>query len=287
MTEHLPNSKISRTTPETQDKSLWVPPSGTLGALVADAWKRAEKLGEVREVSAFALSRSDGPSLRAALRRQDVAVIAEIKRSSPSKGTINPSMDAVAQAKAYERGGAAAVSVLTETTRFGGTASDLADVSRAVSIPTLKKDFHVAPMQLTEALSLNASAALVIVRAIEPSRLEELAQASREIGLEVVYEVRDERELERAIGVGAEIIGVNNRNLETLEIDATTVPRILPAIPADCIAIAESGYRSRRDVESAADAGADAVLIGSMLSSALDVENAVRELTGVRRRSRD
>jgi indole-3-glycerol phosphate synthase len=224
--------------------------------------------------------------LKAALRKTHVAVIAEVKRSSPSKGSINATLDAAAQAEAYEKGGASAVSVLTEESRFSGSAADLADVVNRVSIPVLKKDFHVAESQLEEAVALNASAALVIVRAVEPARLKVLAASARASGLEILYEVRDETELRLALSVGAEIIGVNNRNLETLEIDRTTVERILPLIPPECIAVAESGYTSAADIESAARAGADAVLIGSVVSAASDPAAAVAALAKIPRQPR-
>jgi indole-3-glycerol phosphate synthase len=213
-------------------------------------------------------------------------VIAEVKRRSPSKGAIRPDLDAVQQALAYQRGGASAISVLTEPARFGGSNQDLNQVIESTSLPVLKKDFHVAEVQLDEAKALGASAALIIVRAIEPSRLPVLAGKARDLNLEIIYEVRDEVELERALDAGAEIVGVNNRNLETLEVDPTTVGRIVPLIPDRCIAIAESGYRSRADIAFAARAGADAVLIGSSLSESADPEAAVRELAGVPRQQR-
>ena len=177
------------------------------------------------------------------------------------------------------------MSVLTEPTRFGGSNDDL-EKARAAELPILKKDFHVSEAQLVEAKALGASAALIIVRAIEPARLQFLAEAAREIDLEVLFEVRDERELERALEAGAILIGVNNRNLETLVIDPSTVSRIIPLIPSGCIAIAESGYSSSADVKRAADAGADAVLIGSSLSASADPEAAVAMLASVARQQR-
>jgi indole-3-glycerol phosphate synthase len=284
--EHLPNSKISRTTPETQANSQWTPPVGTLGELVRRARLRSEKLHEVSGASSTQSGTSRRNNFRDALKRETVSVIAEVKRSSPSKGSINPGIDAAAQAIAYERGGASAISVLTEPDQFGGSNDDLMNVARAVFIPVLKKDFHVTTAQLDEAAALGASSALLILRAIDPRELSRLAEKARELELEILYEVRDERELARALDVGAEIIGVNNRNLETLEIDPSTVARIVPLIPEHCVAIAESGYHSREDVENAALAGADAVLIGSSLSGSLDPESAVRRICGISRRSR-
>jgi indole-3-glycerol phosphate synthase len=223
------------------------------------------------------------PSLRGALQGQRVALIAEVKRSSPSKGAINPGLDLARQVKAYEAGGAAAISVLTEPTRFGGSAADLVLARKSVSLPLLKKDFHVEVSQILEAKALGASAALVIARAVPPGRLSDLMSAAADVALEILVEVRDERELELALSLNANLIGVNNRNLETLEIDAGTSIRILPLIPRGVVAIAESGVRSAADVTRVAAAGADAVLVGSELSGASDPEAAVRSLTGVAR----
>lgn len=268
--------------PEAQAKSPWCAPQGTLGELVASAAERAAALARYEgEWHERALRRPQGPSLARALRRGDIAVIAEVKRSSPSKGAINPGLDAAAQGAAYERGGAAAISVLTEPHRFGGSPDDLAAVTATVGIPVLKKDFHVAPVQLLEARALGASAALLIARALEPSRLAELIAAGRSVGLELLVEIRDEAELAAALDGGATIVGVNNRNLETLVIDPATSERLIPMIPGDLPAIAESGVAARGDVERFAQCGADAVLVGSVLSASSDPAAAVTSLTGV------
>jgi indole-3-glycerol phosphate synthase len=218
-----------------------------------------------------------------ALRGGNVKVVAEVKRSSPSKGAINTSLDLAKQVIAYEAGGAAAISVLTERTRFGGSNEDLIRARASVRIPLLKKDFHVEPVQILEARSLGASAALVIARAVSPADLGELIAAGKDAGIEILVEVRDERELDLALTLGARLIGVNNRNLETLEIDPETAIRLLPLIPADVIAIAESGIRTPRDVERLGEAGADAVLVGTELSASTNPETAVRSFTGIRR----
>jgi indole-3-glycerol phosphate synthase len=215
-----------------------------------------------------------------------VAVIAELKRRSPSKGAINPRISAGRQASLYERGGASALSILTESARFGGSSEDLTAARDAVRLPLLKKDFHVDPVQLLEAKSLGASAALLIARALSPAELDTMAIAAADLGLEILVEVRDEQELERALGVNARVIGVNNRNLETLEIDVETGTRLLPLVPGDRIAVAESGVRGVDDVRRAAASGADAVLVGSSLSAATDPTAAVRALTGVERVAR-
>jgi len=210
-------------------------------------------------------------------------VIAEVKRSSPSKGVINPTLDVPRQVVAYQAGGAAAISVLTEPTRFGGSNEDLSVARSAVRIPILRKDFHVETVQIVEARSIGASAALVIARAVPPARLKELMAAGNDAGIEILVEVRDERELDLALSFGARLIGVNNRNLETLEIDLETSLRLLPLIPRDVVAIAESGVRSATDVEQLARAGADAVLVGTELSTSSDPEAVVRSLIGIQR----
>jgi indole-3-glycerol phosphate synthase len=223
------------------------------------------------------------PSFRGALEGRQVGVIAEVKRSSPSKGAINPELDLAAQVRAYQAGGAAAISVLTEPARFGGSVDDLVLARESVALPLLKKDFHVDVSQIFEARALGASAALVIVRAVTPARLKDLITAGADVALEILVEVRDERELDLALSLNATLIGVNNRNLETLEIDTGTSLRILPLIPRGVVAIAESGVKTADDVKRFADAGADAVLVGSELSGARDPQAVARSLTGVAR----
>jgi indole-3-glycerol phosphate synthase len=212
-----------------------------------------------------------------------VAIIAEVKRSSPSKGAINPGLDVEKQVREYEKGGAAAISILTEPQRFGGSNHDLIRARTSVRTPLLKKDFHVDVVQILEARSLGASAALVIARAVPPARLKELVKAGEDFGIEILVEVRDTEELDRALSCGARLIGVNNRNLETLQIDPETSLRLLPLIPTGVVAIAESGVTSPADVSRLAAAGADAVLIGSELSASADPEAAVRAFTRVAR----
>lgn len=233
-----------------------------------------------------ALAAAVAPSMSAALLGRSIGVIAEVKRRSPSKGDIAPGIGAGAQAAAYAAGGAAALSILTEPAHFGGRDDDLGEARAAVALPLLKKDFHVDPLQMVEARALGSSAALVIARAVSPARLRELARAAAEVGLEVLFEVRDEKELETVLAAGALMIGVNNRDLETLVIDADTAVRLLPLVPADRIAIAESGVRTRADVERYAAAGADAVLVGSSISASSDPASAVRALADVSRAGR-
>lgn len=258
-----------------------------MGRIVAEAELRARELApRAGELESDAEETLPGPSLERALRGERVAVIAEVKRRSPSKGSIDETIDAAAQARDYADGGAAAVSVLTEPAHFGGSAEDLVAVRAAIAIPALKKDFHVAPIQLAEARALGASAALLIARALSPEQLRVMMETARTVGVEIVVEVRDEEELRRALDVGATMVGVNNRNLETLEIDPATAERLIPRIPGHVIAIAESGMRTRADVERYAAVGADAVLVGSLLSGSGDAAAATRAITGVARRKR-
>lgn len=282
----MPNSKIIRTTPEAQGDWRWTAPQGTLGELVAEARERSRNLAIPADRDKIAHARAGIERLSAALGADCVRVIAEIKRSSPSKGEINPAIDSGEQARCYERGGAAAISVLTEPEKFGGTDADIVQVQSVSTLPILRKDFHVTEAQLIHAAQLGVSAALVIVRSVDWRELRALAAAAVDVDLEILFEVRDERELERALALDARLIGVNNRNLETLEIDRDTVARIIPSIPADRIAIAESGYSSRESVRDAALVGADAVLVGSSLSASRDPESAVRAIANIARQPR-
>jgi indole-3-glycerol phosphate synthase len=280
----LPNSYVSRRSTEAQALSPWAPPTGTLGELTTEAHARAAALApRAREIERSIASLASPPRLGDALQNANVGVIAEVKRSSPSKGAINVGMNVERQLRAYEAGGAAAISILTEPRRFGGSDADLTLARGCVKLPLLKKDFHVDVVQILEARALGASAALVIARAVAPDRLRELVQAGRDAGIEILVEVRDERELDLALTLDAKLIGVNNRNLETLQIDPETSARLLPLIPRGVVAIAESGVRSIADVARAASAGADGVLVGSELSKSAEPEKAVRSLIDVPR----
>jgi indole-3-glycerol phosphate synthase len=265
----------------------WSPPGGTLGQIVAETGARVAELRRRRKaLEAAAVAERRAPSLAAALRRDDVAVIAELKRRSPSRGDINAGLLPGPQAAAYVAGGAAAISVLTEPRHFGGSADDLAAVRSAIDVPLLQKDFHVDPLQLIEARALGASAVLLIARAVDPRTLKDLVAGASALGLEALVEVRTESELEVALGTVAPVIGINCRDLESLAVDFAVTERLLPLVPPDRIAVAESGIRSRVDVEQAASCGADAVLVGSSVSAASDAVAAVGALTGVRRASR-
>lgn len=269
-----------------QGHSSWAPPGGTLGAIVEQTTERVRALQARRQELEEALAGAPVPApFAAALRGPAVRLVAEVKRRSPSRGTINAALDAPAQAAAYAAGGAAAISVLTEAAHFGGSSEDLVAVRSRVAVPVLKKDFHLAEVQLLEARVLGASAALLIARALSPAVLPRLADYARRVGLETLVEVRTDAELARALDAGAAVIGVNCRDLETLEVDPAVAERLVKRIPAGVVAIWESGVSGAADVGRAAAAGADAVLVGSAVSASPDPAAAVRALTGVPRRS--
>ncbi|HEX8510415.1 MAG TPA: indole-3-glycerol phosphate synthase TrpC [Propionibacteriaceae bacterium] len=207
-----------------------------------------------------------------------VAVIAEVKRSSPSKGALADIADPAALAAEYEAGGAAAISVLTEGRRFGGSLDDLVSVRRAVDIPVLRKDFIVTAYQLFEARAAGADLALLIVAALSDAQLVCLVERAESIGLTPLVEVHTSEEISRAVAAGARIIGVNARNLQTLEVDTTTFARLAPQIPDGIIRIAESGVRGPHDVIELARAGADVVLVGEALVTGRDPRSGVADL---------
>lgn len=209
------------------------------------------------------------------------SVIAEVKRRSPSKGALAEIPDPTVLARAYERGGAAAISVLTEQRRFGGSLADLRAVRAAVDVPILRKDFIVEPYQLVEARAAGADLALLIVAALDDDELRRLHDIARELGLTVLVEVHDEAETERAVALGAELIGVNARNLKTLAVDDGTFGRLAPLVPDDRVKVAESGIFGAGDVTRFVAEGARVVLVGEALVKDGDPETAVRSMTGV------
>jgi indole-3-glycerol phosphate synthase len=213
-----------------------------------------------------------------ALSGRGVAVIAEVKRSSPSKGTLAEIADPAALAMEYEAGGAAAISVLTEERRFGGSLDDLIRVRCAVSVPVLRKDFIVSAYQLFEARAAGADLVLLIVAALSDPELISLVERARSIGLTPLVEVHKADEVQRAVDAGATIIGVNARDLQTLEVDPTTFARLAPLIPDGILRIAESGVRGPRDVIDLARVGADVVLVGEALVTGRDPRSGVADL---------
>jgi indole-3-glycerol phosphate synthase len=209
-------------------------------------------------------------------------VIAEVKRASPSQGPIAPGLDAAAQATAYQRGGAAAVSVLTEPTRFAGSLDDLAAVS-ATGVSALRKDFIVDRYQIWEARAAGAAAVLLIVAALDDRTLAGLHDEAALAGLDALVEVHDVEEAARAAAIGARIVGVNARNLRTFEVDPEAFARLRASLPAQALAVAESGISTPEQVREAAACGADAVLVGESLVRAADPAAAVAALVAAGR----
>ena len=254
----------------------------------------AEIIVGVREDLARRQSAAPEADLRAALadvppaldpmpafRESEMSVIAEVKRRSPSKGDLADIPDPAALATAYAEGGAAAISVLTEERRFGGSLDDLRAVRAAVETPLLRKDFVVEGYQLLEGRAAGADLALLIVAALADDDLRRLHDQARELGLTVLVEVHDEPETERAVALGAELIGVNARNLKTLEVDAATFAKLAPLVPADRVLVAESGISGPADVARYAADGARAVLVGEALVRDGDPVAAVRAMREV------
>ena len=211
-----------------------------------------------------------------------VNVIAECKRRSPSRGVLAAHYDPVAIARKYEAGGAAAISVLTEPTFFDGALEHLTAVRDAVGLPLLRKDFVVDDYQLLEARAAGADAVLLIVAALEQTELVRLQSRAWELGLAALVEVHDDEELARAIGSGARLIGVNNRNLRTLTVDVSASDRLAAQMPANVVGVSESGLQSRGDLERLAAAGYRAFLIGERFMTDPDPARAISDLIGAR-----
>jgi indole-3-glycerol phosphate synthase len=239
------------------------------------ARQRHTPLERLKEIATQAASPRDAV---AALSGQDVAVIAEVKRASPSKGKMAAIDDPAALACDYEAGGASIISVLTEPRHFGGSLEDLAAVRERVAVPVLRKDFIVSSYQIWEARAHGADMVLLIVAALEQNALVSLVERAVSIGLVPLVEVHTDAEVVRAVEAGAKVIGVNARDLTTLEVDRGVFARLAPLIPSHVIKIAESGIRGPRDLFAYAAAGADAVLVGESLVTGKDPRSAVADL---------
>ena len=220
-------------------------------------------------------------SLFETLRESDhLEVISEMKRASPSKGMIAGNTDSVAQAKAYEQAGAACISVLTDSTFFKGSFDDLAAVAEAVSIPLLCKDFIIHEVQIDRAKQAGASVVLLIIAALDDATLQRLHRYASDLGLEVLVEVHDAKELDRALAINAKLIGVNNRDLKTFDVDLTRTEEVAKHFPfnENRVFISESGIMVAEDAKRAAAAGASAVLVGESLMRSASVEDSLRSL---------
>jgi indole-3-glycerol phosphate synthase len=244
-----------------------VRPQSELDALVADAPPTLDFAGALRTRRAI---------------ENEIAVIAEIKRRSPSKGELAPDLDPALQAATYARGGAAALSVLTDEEFFSGSAADLREARRVVELPILRKDFTVSFRDLYDARAMGADAALLIVAALDESELAGLITLANELDLAALVEVHDEGELAQALDGGATLVGVNQRDLRTFEVDTDRAVRVAQAMPDDVVRVAESGVRSVADVSRLVDAGFHAVLVGETLVRADDPAAALRELRSAR-----
>lgn len=220
-----------------------------------------------------------GGVFASALRAPGLSVIAEIKRASPSKGVLAADLDVAERVRAYEEGGANAISCLTDRSYFGARATDFTE-ARTASLPVLRKDFLIDELQIDQSAAMGAHAILLIARILEQARLTALLRHAEKRGLEVLVEAHDEAEVDRALQAGASILGVNNRDLGTLVVDPSRALRLRPRIPKGVVSVSESGVRTRDDVKRIEDAGFDAVLIGEALSRSVDPRATLRELTG-------
>ena len=242
-----------------------------------DLAKRRKSLSEIHEQMSDAAPPLDVHSV---LKGDVMKVIAEVKRSSPSKGALSAIVDPAALAERYQEAGASVISVLTEERRFKGTLADLTAVRSRVSIPVLRKDFMVDEYQFFEARAHGADMVLLIVAALAKSQLRDFYDLATEMGMAALLEVHTADELERAMEISPRIIGVNSRNLKTLDVDSAAFANLIPQIPIEIIRVAESGIAQRSDVEFAQNQGADAILVGEALVTSADPNLAMRTLLG-------
>jgi indole-3-glycerol phosphate synthase len=259
-----------------------------LDRIVATKQVELEALQQRRAGVDAALAGAPAPlDFEGALRRgPGVAVIAEVKRRSPSAGEIRGQATAVEVARRYADAGVAAISVLTDRDYFGGSLADLESVAAEVAVPLLRKDFTIDPLQVLEARGAGASAVLLIVRILDDGQLRDLRELAESLGMSALVEVHDLAELERAAGSGARVIGVNNRDLATFQTDLSLTERLAERAPAGVVLVGESGIRGAGDVARLAAAGVDAVLVGETLMRAADPGQEARAMGAVPRRPR-
>ena len=254
---------------------------GFLTDIVADVRRELERHPlDDSALMARALALPPARDFAGALRARVPAVIAEVKRASPSAGSIAAGLDPARQARAYVAGGAAAISVLTEPMHFQGSLADLIAVRTATDVPVLRKDFLVHPSQLIEARAHGADAVLLIAACLTALELTALLEAAKDLGMGALVEAHGDTDLDRALATGADVVGVNARDLETLEVDVDRALARLARIPPDRLAVMESGVATREDVAGAVTAGASAILVGEALMRAPDPGAKIRELLG-------
>ena len=256
-----------------------------LARILADKYEEVRQrsattpLAEMERLAAAAAAPRDfAGALCNAVAEGRIGLIAEIKKASPSGGLIRDPFDPAALARAYTRGEASCLSILTDTPYFQGTVEDLQAARAACPLPVLRKDFMVHPWQVFESRAMGADCILVIMAALSDEVAEELVSTARSLDMSILVEVHDQRELERALGLNVRLIGVNNRNLKTLKTDIATSEFLVPLVPADRIPVSESGIRSAEDVRRMADAGARCILVGEHMMRQTDVAAAAHDL---------
>jgi indole-3-glycerol phosphate synthase len=244
------------------------------------ASRREAVLRMTKEQANFGRVDTEVRDFRKALATPGMSLIAEIKRASPSRGDLNPELEPASLARSYEAGGARALSVLVEPEFFKGSEADLRRARDATSLPTLWKDFVISPVQVAQASRCGADAVLVIVRILSDAEMHSIMDIAGSLGLCPLVEIFDETDLERALAAGADVVGVNHRDLETFEEDPSATARLRELIPDDVILVAESAISSREDVAALEAIGVHAMLVGEAIVTAPDPEKKIRELLG-------
>jgi len=252
-----------------------------LDKIIRDKMREVDKKKRSNPISASdILERKTIKNFSNAIKKQNMPIIAEIKRKSPSAGIIKKDFNHIKIAKTYEKGGACAISILTDNKYFGGKLSFISDIKDRVNIPVLRKEFIIDEYQVYESTFSGADAMLLIVKALSFKKLKQLISLAKRLGIETLVEVHSKNELDIAIDAGANIIGVNNRNLDTMTVDITTSLKLVKEIPTNCIKISESGIRSYRDIKLLKQEGFNAFLIGESLMNEKDPGWKLKTLIG-------
>jgi indole-3-glycerol phosphate synthase len=250
-------------------------------AIIESARRRVADVGNAADLDQRAREASPPRDFLGAIKASGTSLIAEVKKRSPSAGDLNATASAAELVAAYEKGGARGLSVLTEPEFFLGSAADLEAAREATALPALRKDFLLDPVQIIESRAMGADAVLVIVKAVpDDALLDELLKAAGELSMTALVEIHDERELDRAMDRGSELIGINQRDLTTFEVDTKLAARLRPSVPEGVVVVAESGIATRDDVAALEDAGVDAILVGEALMRSEDPARSIRQLLG-------